>query len=235
MRNLIGMVLTAAFVSGCATPIVTPVQSIKTEFNQPPIGQVVTASVGEELLKQGVQYTREVLILPQEVKVQSVFSIEIKKGRYVKIGDFEDSEFFSWLINRGDRDNGAIHSSGSPSEGFGGVALNKKTKELCVYTEREKARGYCTPNVVVERGTQLVEDRNSFQQTLLYNGRVGNKVNIGYRESYADRARQAFSNNVEYDLTDSRLISYREAQLEVIDATNQKITYKVLKNFAQPK
>jgi len=233
MRNLIGVVLTAALVSGCGT-IVTPVQSIKTEFNQPPIGKVVTASVGEELLKQGVQYTRDVLIMPQTVKAKGS-ALEIHKGVYVKIGDADDEEFFSWLVNRDDRDRGLITNNGRPILSYGGVTLNKKTKDLCTYIEEGKVIVFCTPNVVVERGTQVVEDRNSFQQTLLYNGRVGNKVNIGYRESYADRARQAFSNNVEYDLTDSRLISYREAQLEVIDATNQKITYKVLKNFAQPK
>jgi hypothetical protein len=233
MRNLIGIVLTAALVSGCAN-IVTPVQSIKTEFNQPPIGQVVTASVGEELLNQGVRYTREALVLPQSFKPRQS-ALEVHKGVYVKIGDAGDLEFFSWLVNRDAKDAGVITSSGRPAPGFGGLVLDKKTKLLCAYFEADKSQTFCTPNVVVERGTQLVEDKNAFQQTLLYNGRIGNKINIGYRESYADRARQAFSNNVEYDLTDSRLISYREAQLEVIDATNQKITYKVLKNFAQPK
>lgn len=39
------------------------------------------------------------------------------------------------------------------------------------------------------------KDTNSFQQTLIYNGKVGNKINIGYREFSGDLARPAFANS----------------------------------------
>jgi hypothetical protein len=44
-------------------------------------------------------------------------------------------------------------------------------------------------------------------------------------------ARPAFNNDVEYDLNESKQIGYKGALLDVIDANNQNITYKVLKNF----
>ncbi|CAD9197495.1 hypothetical protein QAC21B_03669 [Acinetobacter bohemicus] len=72
---------------------------------------------------------------------------------------------------------------------------------------------------------------HSFQQTLIYSGKVGNKINISYREFSGSLARPAFNNDVEYDLNQSRQIGYKGALLEIADANNQSITYKVLKNF----
>ncbi|OTP81007.1 hypothetical protein B6D08_11100 [Gilliamella apicola] len=69
------------------------------------------------------------------------------------------------------------------------------------------------------------------QQILIYNGKVGNNINIGYKEFNNDSARIAFSNNVEYDLSDSKVIRYKGAELEIIKVTNQFIEYKVYSNF----
>ena len=60
---------------------------------------------------------------------------------------------------------------------------------------------------------------------------MGNKINVSYREFQGAMARPAFNNDVEYDLSDSRQIGYKGALIEVLDADNQKIKYKVLKNF----
>ncbi len=73
--------------------------------------------------------------------------------------------------------------------------------------------------------------QDSFQQTLIYNGRVGSKINIGYREFSNNTARPAFNNNVEYDLNESPNIAYKGAELAIIEATNQHIKFKLLRNF----
>ena len=78
-----------------------------------------------------------------------------------------------------------------------------------------------------------VTSADSLQRTLIYNGRVGDKVNIGYREFSGNTARPAFNNNVEYDLTESREIAYRGARLEILDATNRAIKFRVISNFNQ--
>ena len=75
---------------------------------------------------------------------------------------------------------------------------------------------------------------DSFQQTLIYSGRVGDKINVGYREFSNSMARPAFNNDVEYDLSESRIIGYKGARLEIIKATNESIKYRVLNNFNKP-
>ena len=44
-------------------------------------------------------------------------------------------------------------------------------------------------------------------------------------------ARPAFNNNVEYDLSESPIIGYKGAKLEIIEANNQFVRYRVIENF----
>lgn len=67
----------------------------------------------------------------------------------------------------------------------------------------------------------------------MYSGKVGNKINIAYREFSGGMARGAFSNVAEYDLSESKTIGYQGAQIDVIEATNQLIRYKVISNFSK--
>ncbi|WP_234715586.1 hypothetical protein [Sphingopyxis macrogoltabida] len=81
------------------------------------------------------------------------------------------------------------------------------------------------------RVTRPVVSESNFQQTLIYSGRVGDRVKIGYRESAGDMARPAFSNEAEYDLSVSKEVAYRGAKIRIIEANNQSITYEVISNF----
>ncbi len=101
--------------------------------------------------------------------------------------------------------------------------------ELCVVTVFNVAA--CKTVQDIERTKRSVLAQDAFQQTLIYNGRVGSKINIGYREFSNNTARPAFNNNVEYDLTESTRIGYKGADLEVLEATNQHIKFKMLSNF----
>ena len=76
-----------------------------------------------------------------------------------------------------------------------------------------------------------MEGADNFQQTLIYTGREKNIVKFTYREFKDNFARPDFTIDVQYDLSMSKDISFKNARIEIIDATNNSITYKVLKNF----
>ena len=44
-------------------------------------------------------------------------------------------------------------------------------------------------------------------------------------------ARGAFTQEVQYDLNESNIIGFKGARLEVIEATNRNITYRLIENF----
>ena len=89
----------------------------------------------------------------------------------------------------------------------------------------------CNGGAKAELSKRAISSENAFQQTLIYNGRVGDKINIGYREFYGSTARPAFNNNVEYDFSTSDTIAYRGARIKVIKADNTHITYELISNF----
>lgn len=74
-------------------------------------------------------------------------------------------------------------------------------------------------------------DPNSFQQIIEYNGKTGNILNFTYREFSGGTARQAFTSDFKMDLNEGKIITYKGAILEVLDADNTQITYFVKRNF----
>ena len=67
----------------------------------------------------------------------------------------------------------------------------------------------------------------TFKQELIYLGRSGDELSFKYREYSGNLARPAFSADLTYDLSKSQTIGYRGARIEVIDAGNQQIRYRV--------
>lgn len=76
-----------------------------------------------------------------------------------------------------------------------------------------------------------VEDRYSrdfIRKELIYAGKSGNTIEISYREFRGGFAAPSFFQNVKYDLVDSRIVRFQKFQIEIYNADNQSITYKIL-------
>ncbi|HYC54640.1 MAG TPA: hypothetical protein VEL28_06860 [Candidatus Binatia bacterium] len=78
------------------------------------------------------------------------------------------------------------------------------------------------------------ETPDSLRWQLLYSGRAGNEIVLDYREftemGYGSTARPAFYQQVKYDLSTGRTITFKETQIEVLDATNSMISFRVLRD-----
>jgi hypothetical protein len=68
----------------------------------------------------------------------------------------------------------------------------------------------------------------SFQEELIYTGRIDDIIHISFREYKKDFARPAFFQELVYDLKKSDRIVFKQYKLQVIDATNEHIKFKVL-------
>lgn len=215
---------------GCAT---TPhnYQPQVTNISNPPLNQIATAYVGESLLEQGRAIQADGMKLDSR-QVLDKAKMALSSGTYIKIGENEKQEFY--LPHKGS-DSGKLEQT-SLLLSFNPVALqsiviDKSTGKISLISSNVKSYDGDIVNFTKTKIT--IKDTNSFQQTLIYNGKVGNKINIGYREFSGDLARPAFTNSVEYDLNESKIIGYKGARVEVVSADNQSIKYKVLQNFNQ--
>jgi len=160
-----------------------------------------------------------------DVDVGTFSGYTIRPGFYSKEGENEGSDFFRPSTYGS---GGSVVRSPLVDE-WKWVQAYKDRNTICIVTVFNVS--LCTHDAPFERTKQPVATPNSFQQTLIYSGKVGNKLKIGYREFSGNLARPAFNNDVEYDLNESNLIGYKGARIEIIEATNEHIKYKVLKNF----
>lgn len=214
----------ALSLAACTSPTYNYQPEAK-DISAPPIGVVSTAMVGDKLLEQGRYETIDAIRLSKPVSVGLLGAYTFTTGVYRKYGQSADGEFY----NSGNfPESGQVHTS-ALADPFQVMLLERNGTTLCGVTVfNVKA---CESGVVVQRIKIPSATADTFQQTLIYNGKVGNKINIGYREFSGNFARPAFSNEVEYDLGESKTFGYKSAVIEVIEATNQYIKYIVRQNF----
>lgn len=77
-----------------------------------------------------------------------------------------------------------------------------------------------------------VEGEGGYKMEFIYNGKSKDSIKIQYREFKNDLARPSFYQDLSYDLSESMIVGFREMKIEVIEATNSHITFKVLSGLA---
>lgn len=179
------------------------VDPVRQSATYPAIGAVETRGVGEPLINLYIGFLVPDIIFQDDA---TIGEHRLSKGRY----DYNDEN--------------------SKGVWFGSDAsfyMRKADGQICI-----EETNVCAPaNYTLEKKLSSLSP-DSFQQTLLYNGKIGNRITLGYREFSNNLARPAFSNNVDYDLSESMIVGYKGARLEVIKATNTEITYRLLSGFS---
>ena len=226
MRKLIFVIGSIIALNGCATTQKTVYIPTVQKISEPPIGSIVTAGIGDKLLVQGEMTEQKALCFPLTQKF--LLGGSIQQGCFAKQSENDELEFYNTTNDIGAGKAVDLTGTQMPM----GIALRKSDNAICAVSLLGTAPNInCKKGMNFEKKNWVTSRSQGFQQTLLYNGKVGNKINIGYREFSSDMARPAFNNDVEYDLSESKQIGYKGALLEVIEANNQMIKYKVIKNF----
>jgi hypothetical protein len=68
----------------------------------------------------------------------------------------------------------------------------------------------------------------SMRKEIIYNGKTQDTIKMVYREFKDDLARPAFYQDLVYDLSESKIIAFKGTKIEVIEASNSIIRYKVI-------
>lgn len=229
-KSIILASLTAILTTACATPNYNYVPDVKY-ISRPDIGVKTTAAVGDEMLVQGNLSAKDGISLSSAEKV-SMYSFS--PGFYPQVGDDEKNTYYSFAVGDGKTPISGLGSAkrGVLADPLQSIAVSKEDSKFCAVTAYNIKT--CKKDISFRKDNRSNESLDSFQQTLIYSGRVGNKINIGYREFSGDRARPAYNNDVEYDLNADKVIAYKGADIQILSANNKEITYIVNKNFRQP-
>ena len=212
-------------LTGCAAPVVN-YQPQTQNISEPPINSLNEKQIGDELLRQGKYREHDAIRITSSVKISWAYTIH--PGYFLKMGEDKDAEYYR--IGGAGEDSGFVekHAIADP---YHSLMVKRDNNTVCVVTVFN-AYGCDESNISsFEKIKKPIVSQDTIQRTLIYSGKVGNKINVGYREFSGSIARPAFSNSVEYDLSESKSIGYKGALLEIIEATNRSIKYKVISNF----
>lgn len=67
---------------------------------------------------------------------------------------------------------------------------------------------------------------------IVYNGRSNNKIKLLYREFEDDAEHPVFYQKISHDLSESKMITFKNTKIEVIEATNSIIRYRIIEASA---
>ncbi|EKE79449.1 hypothetical protein [Idiomarina xiamenensis] len=221
-KNIYLLALVSLLLTACAQQTFNYSPKV-TNVDFPPVGKVHTAQLGENMIAQGMYIETEAV----KVLATDTFGLAytVMPGTFLKHREDDKRIFFHVHGNDG---AGNVVAS-ALADPFSAVMVEKDSKEFCILSTFGSYN--CSDDTQYELTTVPIIKSDTMQQTLVYSGRVGERINMVYREFQGNMIRDAFTNRVEYDLSESDIIGYKGARLRVIEATNQKITYEVLSNF----
>lgn len=233
-RCLFALILVSSgLICGCRSSF-RPIQPLVTSraIDDPPIGIESRRELGETLVAKGTINSMEFQgIEMQDDLVASRFGVQTRIPKQTMIAAAEDDDWTYFTASNVYTD----FPLRSDTVGTGGMTMAKSDPdwiEIFGTLGSEDAASVERPAwMKVTTITKNDEQKDSFRQELLYNGRIGNRVGFLYREFENATARPAFSQEITYDLADGKEVGFKGARLEIIEANNRYIRYRVVKSF----
>lgn len=205
--------------------------SDNTPVNTPTLNTENTARVGEEILHQGIFYQRDVIHLSQEIKIGENGAYTLSPGYYLRTGGEAEWEYY--VPAKDDPNGGKVTQAPGVvtlQEAFQVSADGQTVGVITNYYQavRGKAAG-------ITRSTRPSLSTESFQKALVYGGKSGNKIKLGYKEIWMNIVRPSELQFVEYDISKSNMVESHGARVEILKATNDSIRYRIISSFSSAK
>lgn len=206
--------------------------AVKPEINtffSPELNKISNTEIGISLVSKEKGYTYDAIEITKEFEVKLDNLFETIEVGQVFINDYSTKEYNLFR---------------NSSDLLFGVALPIFGEDALIYTYSDNDGIYTTgftefginfiePKEQIEyiKTSVTVKEKEYFKQEFIYNGRIGNALKFIYREYINDYSRPAFTQDLQYDLSESEIIGFRGLRIQIIDASNTKIKYKVLNYF----
>lgn len=221
------LVVVAATLAGCATTVAPPTRQVFASTDArtfPELNATGKAELGESIISRELVSRIKGIVVTELAgeKVNPPGTTSISPGDLELFATRSEGEYF-----QGNAAYSMLGSSVSANERAGVFVPSDKSRHAVIY---HFALGYKYGTRPVKYNTKEIVKftPESFRRELIYSGVSQGTVTLVYREFKDNTARPAFTQELKYDLAQSRIIGYKGARFEVIDAGNTSITYKVL-------
>lgn len=215
-----------ALISGCAS--VSTVSPSAERIDYPERNTITTANIGDTIVAKGIRFTYPAIGLASSLSKAPGLTIGYEIPVQKLPAAYETEKHTYYQASRMIQKDLLYPDRLIP----GGLCVSKSDpNEIKVYVSVGQCSLTPKPKPVFQSTTVTAELAPSFEQQLIYNGRVDNFVKFLYREFSQDKARPAFSQDVQYDLNDGAEIGFKNARIEIVSASNTELRYRVLETF----
>ena len=234
MSKKILIIALALVVSGCAT---TPIRNVSVPgmkiIDIPVKNQIASAEMGNTIIRKGRLFSYHALELLNEVTAGDgvmTYKMVVPAGVLTQLE--EDN---AWTYYHSDRFTLSSLTTGMTASSGGLKIAKSDPNNVMVFMGNQGGmlidalKPNQKPNFVLKE--VQATDKSSFEQELIYNGKSADKVRFLYREFTNNLLRGPFSQEVQYDLSESKIIGFKGCRIEILDATNTQLKYKVLESF----
>ena len=199
-------------------------------IDRPALGVTTTAELGETIVEKGRLRTYDGLRLDNTLSWGDGFLLKkftVSPGRLR--ARQKDSKFTYFYSENMTSHDALLGTSPYPSGGL--CRSNDGTGAVRGFIIAGRCNMNWNDSPIVENIEVYDVDSPGFRQELIYNGRSGDNLKFLYREFSGDFMRPPFSQDVQYDINDSNIIGFRGARIEVLEASNTNLTYRVISSF----
>ena len=218
IKVLLSLAIFPVLLSGCATRM-SPQLTRTTSYT---LGEAQEATVGARMIRVARAYE-----LPA----------------YRPLDDYNYQAYWPSRLNI------SLHPDQlwiATEEKDGGYTLRSDAAIFSVHVTPEGRilKGFIAPSVAAWTFPKELEGaafervevalEGSFEAELIYSGRSGDTIRLVYREYFDGLAREAFYQELEYDLSESKSIAFKSLEIDVLEATNSRIRFLVREDGGLP-
>jgi len=202
-------------------------QTNAAERLQPPLNTVAIAHVGDVILRQGENYQRAAIHLKEEISFGDDGAWALTPGYYFRTGESIGWETYAPADGP---DAGSVRKAPGAITLQGSFHFSNDGETIGVITNFYQAAN--TKATGITRTIRPAWSSDSVQRLLVYGGMTGTRIKLGYREIWKNITMPSHDVFFEFDLADSHVVELNGARIEVIEADNNVIRYRVTRAFA---
>lgn len=201
-------------------------RAVASERVTPLLNTESTAQVGKAILHQGEVYQRAAIRLSEEIVFGEDGAYALMPGYYLRVGESDGWESY---VPADGPDAGSVKKAPGAITLQGSFLVSKDSKVIGLITNfyqavNAKAKG-------ITRTTRPSLSTDSIQRALVYGGRAGNKLKLGYQETWANIKRPSEIRFIQHDISEAKVVESNGARIEVLQATDDFIRYRIIKSF----
>ena len=221
-RLLLASLLIA--IVGC-TPTLDPLHPTPTVITNYKIGVEQTAGIGDAIFNvESARKVPEFVALraydPGHIRFQSNPTHIDQGTRFRAIGKMKDGNY----VIRSRIDTTAMEMVVTP-DGRG----------LGYLDNRGGYSGGTWPTEPLFAAAEGMEGQEgAFRAQMIYSGLTGNTVRTAYREFTGDFIRPAFTQELQYNLSQDSTIAYKSIKIQILEASNSQLRYRVKEDGGLP-